>query len=125
MNNKPGLTAVLESLDNLVVISLALRSTNVKAKTLVLEVFAALCLIPGGHPSVLEAMDQLMEALGYGYRFDVVVKCLVLEYTQGLHTSQQQIDELQTAAMAFIAVASICKNKQSMASHTLRAIFKK
>ncbi|KAJ3350090.1 Disheveled-associated activator of morphogenesis 1, partial [Allomyces javanicus] len=105
MNNKPGLAAVLESVDNLLVISLALRSANLRVKALVLEIFAALCFIPGGHRAVLEAMGQLKDALGHRYRFTVVVACLLMEPTAT--QVALVVNDLQIATMAFIN-AMIC-----------------
>ncbi|KNE62292.1 hypothetical protein AMAG_18842 [Allomyces macrogynus ATCC 38327] len=105
MNNKPGLAAVLESVDNLLVISLALRSANLRVKALVLEIFAALCFIPGGHRAVLEAMGQLKDALGHRYRFTVVVACLLMEPTAT--QVALVVNDLQVATMAFIN-AMIC-----------------
>ncbi|KAI9221344.1 formin homology 2 domain-containing protein [Blastocladiella britannica] len=79
MNTRPGLAAVLERLDNLISLALALRSTNLKARTLVLELFAGLCFIPGGHSRVLDTLALLAEALSLSNRFEIIVKCLLVD----------------------------------------------
>ena len=55
------------------VIALSLRSSSPRTRALVLEIFGAVCLIPGGHSSVLEGMDALCEAAGMRFRFEIVV----------------------------------------------------
>ena len=40
---------------------------------MVFEVFAAMCMIPGGHSSVLEAMEFLSEEARSRFRFEVIV----------------------------------------------------
>ncbi|KAJ1344018.1 hypothetical protein BSLG_001158 [Batrachochytrium salamandrivorans] len=49
MNNKIGLSAVLDTDEALNVIALSLRSPSPRTRALVLEIFGAVCLIPGGH----------------------------------------------------------------------------
>ena len=67
---------MLDTSGALNVISLSLRSTSMRTKALVLEIFGAVCLIPGGHASVLDAMDFLCEEANMRFRFEVVVHAL-------------------------------------------------
>ncbi|KAI8815088.1 hypothetical protein BJ742DRAFT_782312 [Cladochytrium replicatum] len=98
MNNKIGLSAVLDTELSLNIIALSLRSPSPRTRALVLEIFGAVCLIPGGHRCVLEAMDSLAERAGTRFRFEYVVYVLWLS-SQGL---SQQEKELQVASMSFI-----------------------
>ncbi|KAI8846857.1 hypothetical protein BC829DRAFT_445004 [Chytridium lagenaria] len=76
MNNKIGLSAVLDHDESLNIIALSLRSPSARTRALVLEIFGAVCLIPGGHRCVLEGMDALQEIAGMRYRFEIVVHSL-------------------------------------------------
>jgi hypothetical protein len=40
---------------------------------MVFEVFAAMCMIPGGHASVLEALEYLSEEAKTRFRFEIIV----------------------------------------------------
>lgn len=55
------------------VISLSLRSKSLRTRAMVFEVFAAMCLIPGGHASVLEALEFLSEEARNRFRFEIIV----------------------------------------------------
>ncbi|KAL7752167.1 hypothetical protein RI367_002211 [Sorochytrium milnesiophthora] len=79
MNNKPGLAAVMDLTENFTIIGFALRSTNLKVRTMVLHIFSAVCLIPGGHPCILEALSQFAEGLGFRSRFEIILRCLMEE----------------------------------------------
>ncbi|KAJ3218661.1 Disheveled-associated activator of morphogenesis 1 [Dinochytrium kinnereticum] len=103
MNNKIGLSAVLDYDESLNIIALSLRSPSGRTRALVLEIFGAVCLIPGGHRCVLEGMDALQEIAGMRYRFEIVVHSLWLS-CQG---STPLDKELQVASMSFIN-AVIC-----------------
>ncbi|KAJ3027360.1 Dishevelled associated activator of morphogenesis 2, partial [Rhizophlyctis rosea] len=103
MNNKIGLSAVLDSSSSLNIIALSLRSPSPRTRALVLEIFGAVCLIPGGHTSVLEGMDHLCEQAGMRWRFEVVVWSL-WGSCQGMTPLDK---ELQVASMSFIN-AVIC-----------------
>lgn len=79
MNNTIGLSAVLDAPAALPIIGLSLRSPNIKTRQLVLEILGAVCLVPGGHSLILEAMSYLRERAGEARRFETVVKCLTGE----------------------------------------------
>ncbi|KAJ3270093.1 hypothetical protein HK104_004982, partial [Borealophlyctis nickersoniae] len=103
MNNKIGLSAVLENEGSLNIIALSLRSPSPRTRALVLEIFGAVCLIPGGHRCVLEGMDALCDAAGMRFRFEIVVYAL-WQSCQGMTPLEK---ELQVASMSFIN-AVIC-----------------
>ncbi|EGF79568.1 hypothetical protein BATDEDRAFT_89642 [Batrachochytrium dendrobatidis JAM81] len=103
MNNKIGLSAVLDTEDALNVIALSLRSPSPRTRALVLEIFGAVCLIPGGHSCVLHAMDALSEEANTRFRFEIVVYSL----WQSCRAMTPLDKELQVASMSFIN-AVIC-----------------
>ncbi|KAI9093467.1 formin homology 2 domain-containing protein [Phlyctochytrium arcticum] len=103
MNNKIGLSAVLDSEGALDIIALSLQSPSSKTKALVLEILGAVCLIPGGHQCVLEGMDNLCIQARYRFRFEVVVYTL-WQSCQGMLPHDK---DLQVASMSFIN-AVIC-----------------
>ncbi|RKO85022.1 armadillo-type protein, partial [Blyttiomyces helicus] len=103
MNNKIGLSAVLDNEGSLRIIALSLRSPSPRTRALVLEIFGAVCLIPGGHRCVLEGMDALCEAAAMRFRFEIVVWSL-WQSCQGMTVLDK---ELQVASMSFIN-AVIC-----------------
>lgn len=53
------------------IIAQSLAVDNVKTKTAVLEILGAMCLVPGGHRKVLEAMLHLQNYAGERTRFQV------------------------------------------------------
>lgn len=82
---------------------MSLRSSSQRTKSLVLEIFGAVCLIPGGHEPVLESMNDICEIEGYRFRFEIVVNAL-WQSCRGLSPQEK---ELQVASMSFIN-AVIC-----------------
>ncbi|KAJ3223051.1 Dishevelled associated activator of morphogenesis 2 [Clydaea vesicula] len=98
MNNKIGLSAVLDSPDSLNIIALSLRSNSYRTRALVLEIFGAVCLIPGGHTCILSGMDNLKEEGGFRFRFEVVVSSL-WQASRGMSPLEK---DLQVATMSFI-----------------------
>ena len=44
-----------------------------RTRAMVFEVFAAMCMIPGGHSSVLEALEFLSEEAKTRFRFEIIV----------------------------------------------------
>jgi Diaphanous GTPase-binding Domain/Diaphanous FH3 Domain len=98
MNNKVGLSAVLDTDGALAVIGLCLRSNSLHTKTLVLEIFGAVCLLPGGHTPVLDGLEALCEVTASRFRFESIIY-LLWSSCQGCSPEQK---ELQVACMAFI-----------------------
>ncbi|KAJ3330667.1 hypothetical protein HDU76_005130 [Blyttiomyces sp. JEL0837] len=103
MNNKIGLSAVLDHEGSLNIIALSLRSPSCRTRALVLEIFGAVCLIPGGHRCVLDGMEAVAEEAGMRFRFEIVVYALWQSW-QGASPLEK---ELQVASMSFIN-AVIC-----------------
>jgi hypothetical protein len=67
---------VLDTPNALNIIALSLRSPSLRTRALVLDILAAVCLIPGGHAFILEAMDYLCEIANTRFRFEVIVYAL-------------------------------------------------
>ncbi|KAJ3069197.1 hypothetical protein HDU98_007726, partial [Podochytrium sp. JEL0797] len=103
MNNKIGLSAVLDNDGSMTIIAMSLRSPSFRTRALVLEIFGAVCLIPGGHRCVLEGMEALGELAALRFRFEAVMESLWLS-CQGVSPLEK---ELQVACMSFIN-AVIC-----------------
>ncbi|KAI8898114.1 hypothetical protein BC833DRAFT_649016 [Globomyces pollinis-pini] len=103
MNNKIGLAAILDTTGALNVIALSLRSSSSRTKALVLEIFGAVCLLPGGHSPVLDAMDSLSQIASTRFRMEIVLYSL----WQSCKGDSQAEKELQVASMSFIN-AVIC-----------------
>lgn len=53
------------------IIAQSLSADNPKVKMAVLEILGAVCLVPGGHRKVLEAMLHFQEYAGERTRFQV------------------------------------------------------
>ena len=53
------------------IIAQSLNTTNVKTKIAVLEILGAVCLVPGGHRKVLQAMIHFQNYAGERTRFQV------------------------------------------------------
>ena len=56
------------------IIAQTLASDNIKAKIGVLEMLGAMCLVPGGHKKVLQAMLYFQDYAGERTRFQVCLK---------------------------------------------------
>lgn len=56
MNNSQGRAHVLAHGQSINVIAQSLAADNVRTKVAVLEILGAVCLVPGGHRQILEAM---------------------------------------------------------------------
>lgn len=106
MNNKYGLTSVLSHPESLFVISLSLRSPNIKTRIACLEILGAVCMITGGHKRILDSMTQLSRHIGEHCRFETVMVCLEADaLLRGGFLGEsryEKITELQTAALSFI-----------------------
>lgn len=78
-------------------IAFALRSPSQRTKSLILEIFGAVCLLPGGHTPVLDGLEALCEVSGSRHRFDIVMESLWNS------CQPNSLDnELQVASMSFI-----------------------
>jgi hypothetical protein len=61
MNNKHGLSNVIQKQEAIDAIALSLRHKSLRTKALVLELLAAICLVQGGHSIILKAFDNFKD----------------------------------------------------------------
>lgn len=59
------------------IIAQSLRTENLKTKTAVLEILGAMCLVPGGHKKVLDAMVHFQRYASERTRFQVCAACRI------------------------------------------------
>ncbi|MPC75947.1 Disheveled-associated activator of morphogenesis 1 [Portunus trituberculatus] len=71
MNNSNGRKHILAHPTCMNGISQSLTTEHLKTKTLVLEILGGVCLLPGGHKKVLEAMLHFQKHAGERTRFQV------------------------------------------------------
>ncbi|KAG5456475.1 MAG: armadillo-type protein [Olpidium bornovanus] len=103
MNNRVGLSAVLECPGSLLTIAMALRARSLRTRMLVLEMLSAVCLIPGGHRPVVQAMSDLVGCLGERARFETVINCLNLYGgVRGWPGPNERTVEVQAACLSFL-----------------------
>ena len=76
MNNSIGRAHVLAHITGVNTISQSLASENIKTKVAVLEILGALCLVPGGHKKVLEAMMHYQSYASERTRFQGIINDL-------------------------------------------------
>ena len=123
MNNKHGLTSVMGHAESLVVITLSLRSPSIRTRTLVLEILGAVCLIPGGHPRILDAMSHFAKYTGERARFDTVVHCLTTDisakgnYIGGQEEKIERVMDLQVRRRGRRHPRRLCAICSSSLSH--------
>lgn len=60
---------VIEHTQAINCIALSLNHKSLRTKALVLELLAAICLVKGGHPIILNAFDNFKAVCGEQYRF--------------------------------------------------------
>lgn len=89
MNNSLGRAHVLAHSESINVIAQSLSTENIKTKVAVLEIMGAVCLVPGGHKKVLEAMVHYQKYASERTRFQVPVCCCVA--FQGLKCLSQSV----------------------------------
>lgn len=71
MNNSQGRAHVLAQPEAISTIAQSLRTENSKTKVAVLEILGAVCLVPGGHKKVLQAMLHYQVFAAERTRFQV------------------------------------------------------
>lgn len=101
MNSTEGRTHVLAHPSAMDIIAQSLRTENLKTKTAVLEILGAMCLVPGGHKKVLDAMVHFQRYASERTRFQTLISdlgCNANEYCD-------DIISLKTAIMSFINAA--------------------
>lgn len=63
MNNKHGLSNVIQQQEAINAIALSLKHNSLRTKALVLELLAAICLVQGGHEIILNAFDNFKDVI--------------------------------------------------------------
>ncbi|XP_044581625.1 disheveled-associated activator of morphogenesis 1 isoform X1 [Cotesia glomerata] len=97
MNNSNGRAHVLAHPTAINTISQSLATENIKAKISVLEILGAVCLVPGGHRKVLEAMLHFQQFHSERTRFQSIINDLDRNF--GVYKDNLS---LKTAIMSFI-----------------------
>uniref|UniRef100_A0A8C4NGJ5 Dishevelled associated activator of morphogenesis 2 n=2 Tax=Eptatretus burgeri TaxID=7764 RepID=A0A8C4NGJ5_EPTBU len=97
MNNSQGRAHVLAHHESIQVISQSLSCENVRTKTAVLEILGAVCLVPGGHRRVLQAMAHYQEYAAERTRFQT----LITDLDRSTGKYREEVN-LKTAIMSFI-----------------------
>ncbi|XP_078068359.1 disheveled-associated activator of morphogenesis 2 [Mustelus asterias] len=97
MNNSQGRAHVLAHPESINIISHSLRTENIKTKIAVLEILGAVCLVPGGHKKVLQAMLHYQIYAAERTRFQTLLN--ELDRSTGKYRDEVH---LKTAIMSFI-----------------------
>ncbi|XP_068085675.1 disheveled-associated activator of morphogenesis 1 isoform X2 [Anabrus simplex] len=97
MNNSNGRAHVLAHPTAINTIAQSLSTENVKTKIAVLEILGAVCLVPGGHRKVLQAMQHYQTFACERARFQGIVNDL--DRSTGLYRDEVN---LKTAIMSFV-----------------------
>ncbi|XP_071971882.1 disheveled-associated activator of morphogenesis 1 isoform X1 [Engystomops pustulosus] len=97
MNNSQGRAHVLAHSESINVIAQSLATENIKTKVAVLEIMGAVCLVPGGHKKVLEAMLHYQRYASERTRFQTLINDL--DRSTGRYRDEVS---LKTAIMSFI-----------------------
>ncbi|XP_015832284.3 disheveled-associated activator of morphogenesis 1 [Nothobranchius furzeri] len=97
MNSSQGRTHVLGHCESINIIAQSLATENIKTKVAVLEILGAVCLVPGGHKKVLEAMLHFQDFASERTRFQNLLRDL--DRSTGRYREEVS---LKTATMSFI-----------------------
>ncbi|CAO2607346.1 Disheveled-associated activator of morphogenesis 2 [Lemmus lemmus] len=97
MNNSQGRAHVLAQPEAISTIAQSLRTENSKTKVAVLEILGAVCLVPGGHRKVLQAMLHYQVYAAERTRFQTLLN----ELDRSLGRYRDEVN-LKTAIMSFI-----------------------
>ena len=92
-----GRAHVLAHATGINIIAQSLATENTKTKVAVLEILGAMCLVPGGHKKVLEAMLHYQEFAAERTRFQGIINDL--DRSTGKYRDDVN---LKTAIMSFI-----------------------
>ncbi|XP_052768574.1 disheveled-associated activator of morphogenesis 1-like isoform X2 [Mya arenaria] len=103
MNNSQGRAHVLAHPNSVNIIAQSLSADNIKTKISVFEILGAMCLVPGGHRRVLEAMLHYQKYACERTRFQSLV--YDLERSTGVYREEVN---LKTAIMSFINAILRC-----------------
>uniref|UniRef100_A0A3P8XJI4 Dishevelled associated activator of morphogenesis 1b n=1 Tax=Esox lucius TaxID=8010 RepID=A0A3P8XJI4_ESOLU len=97
MNNSQGRSHVLSHTESINIIAQSLATENVKTKVAVLEIMGAVCLVPGGHKKILQAMLHYQKFACERTRFQSLLNDL--DRSTGRYRDEVS---LKTAIMSFI-----------------------
>uniref|UniRef100_A0A8C5FP99 Disheveled-associated activator of morphogenesis 1 n=1 Tax=Gadus morhua TaxID=8049 RepID=A0A8C5FP99_GADMO len=97
MNNSQGRAHVLSHSESINIIAQSLATENVKTKVAVLEIMGAVCLVPGGHKKILEAMQHYQRFACERTRFQTLLNDL--DRSTGRYREEVN---MKTAVMSFI-----------------------
>ncbi|XP_056674159.1 disheveled-associated activator of morphogenesis 2 isoform X2 [Monodelphis domestica] len=97
MNNSQGRAHVLAQPEGISTIAQSLRTENCKTKVAVLEILGAVCLVPGGHKKVLQAMLHYQVYAAERTRFQTLLN----ELDRSMGRYRDEVN-LKTAIMSFI-----------------------
>ncbi|XP_059212188.1 disheveled-associated activator of morphogenesis 1-like isoform X2 [Centropristis striata] len=97
MNNSQGRAHVLSHTESINIIAQSLATENIKTKVAVLEIMGAVCLVPGGHKKILEAMLHYQRFACERTRFQTLINDL--DRSTGRYRDEVN---LKTAIMSFI-----------------------
>ncbi|XP_056623580.1 disheveled-associated activator of morphogenesis 1 [Triplophysa dalaica] len=97
MNNSQGRAHVLAHAESINIIAHSLATENMKTKVAVLEIMGAVCLVPGGHKKILEAMLHYQKFACERTRFQTLLNDL--DRSTGRYRDEVS---LKTAIMSFI-----------------------
>uniref|UniRef100_A0A8C1XL25 Dishevelled associated activator of morphogenesis 1a n=1 Tax=Cyprinus carpio TaxID=7962 RepID=A0A8C1XL25_CYPCA len=97
MNNSQGRAHVLAHSESINIIAQSLATENIKTKVAVLEIMGAVCLVPGGHKKILEAMLHYQKFACERTRFQTLLNDL--DKSTGRYRDEVN---LKTAIMSFI-----------------------
>ncbi|ORX83965.1 FH2-domain-containing protein [Anaeromyces robustus] len=118
MNNKIGLTAIIETPESLFTITMSLLSSSSRTQALVLDILSAVCLIT--HDSTLKAITDFSEQVREFNRFETIVHCL----EKTLHHKDERSEiavakDLQLACLSFInsIICGVNKNDLEFRMH--------
>ncbi|MBN3302876.1 DAAM1 protein, partial [Amia calva] len=110
MNNSQGRAHVLSHSESINIIAQSLGTENIKTKVAVLEIMGAVCLVPGGHRKILEAMLHYQKFACERTRFQTLLNDL--DRSTGRYRDEVN---LKTAIMSFInAVLSQGAGEESL-----------
>uniref|UniRef100_A0A672J8Q4 Disheveled-associated activator of morphogenesis 1-like n=1 Tax=Salarias fasciatus TaxID=181472 RepID=A0A672J8Q4_SALFA len=97
MNNSQGRAHVLGHSESINIIAQSLAAENIKTKIAVLEILGAVCLVPGAHKKVLEAMLHYQKFASERTRF----QSLLTDLDRSTGRYRDEVS-LKTAIMSFV-----------------------
>eukprot|EP00118_Oscarella_pearsei_P026097 m.309383 g.309383 ORF g.309383 m.309383 type:complete len:1090 (+) comp46287_c0_seq1:120-3389(+) len=97
LNNTYGRRHVLAHSNGVNIVSQSLLTQNLKTKVAVYEILGAVCLVPGGHKRILQAMSHFKEYASERARFQTVI----LDLDRSSSEYKEEVN-LKTAIMSFI-----------------------